>query len=57
MTFFGPVKFDSTGRNTAKSMVLYQIQDGDYKVVAPTQWATTKLRYPITPWSQRSAQK
>jgi branched-chain amino acid transport system substrate-binding protein len=46
MTFFGPVKFDETGKNTAKPMVLYQVQGGDYKVVAPTKWAETKLIWP-----------
>jgi branched-chain amino acid transport system substrate-binding protein len=46
MTFFGPIKFDETGKNTAKPMVLYQVQGGDYKVVAPTKWAETKLIFP-----------
>ena len=42
-TFYGPVKFDETGKNTAKPMVLYQIQDGQYKVVAPAEWAAAEL--------------
>jgi branched-chain amino acid transport system substrate-binding protein len=46
MTFFGPIKFDMTGKNTAKPMVLYQVQNGDYKVVAPTKWAEAKLIFP-----------
>jgi len=46
MTFYGPIKFDSTGKNTEKPMVLRQIQDGAYKVVAPTKYATAKLEYP-----------
>jgi branched-chain amino acid transport system substrate-binding protein len=46
MTFFGPIKFDETGKNTAKPMVLYQVLGGDYKVVAPTKWAETKLVFP-----------
>lgn len=46
-TFFGAVRFDENGRNTAKTMVVYQIQDGDYKVVAPSQWAQSALIYPI----------
>ena len=46
MTFFGPIKFDQTGKNTAKPMVLYQVQGGDYKVVAPTKVAETKLIFP-----------
>jgi len=46
MTFYGPIKFDETGKNIAKPMVLYQVQGGQYKVVAPTQWASAKLVYP-----------
>jgi branched-chain amino acid transport system substrate-binding protein len=46
MTFFGPIKFDATGKNTAKPMVMYQVQNGDYKVVAPTKWAEAKLIWP-----------
>ena len=46
MTFFGPIKFDSTGKNVVKPMVLYQVLGGDYKVVAPTKWAETKLVWP-----------
>src|SRR5947208_5775942 len=46
MTFFGPIKFDSTGKNVVKPMVLYQVLGGDYKVVAQTQWAETKLVWP-----------
>jgi len=46
MTFFGPIKFDETGKNTAKPMVLYQVQHGDYKVVFPTKWAKSKIVYP-----------
>ena len=53
MTFYGPVKFDATGKNIAKPMVLYQVQDGKYKVVAPTKWAAAKLIHPIPPWSKR----
>lgn len=46
MTFYGPIEFDATGKNIAKPMVLYQVQGGKYKVVAPTQWAAAKLVYP-----------
>lgn len=46
MTFYGPIKFDETGKNIAKPMVLYQVQGGQYKVVAPTKWASAKLVYP-----------
>ena len=46
MTIFAPIKFDSTGKNVAKQMVLYQVLGGQYKVVAPTKWADTKLVWP-----------
>ena len=46
MTFYGPIKFDPTGKNVAKPMVLYQVQGGDYKVVAPTRWAEVSLIWP-----------
>jgi branched-chain amino acid transport system substrate-binding protein len=38
-TFYGPIKFDETGKNVAKPMVLTQIVDGDYVVVAPKELA------------------
>src|SRR5262249_54820895 len=46
MTMFAPIKFDPTGKNVAKQMVLYQVRGGDYKVVAPAKWAETKLVWP-----------
>jgi branched-chain amino acid transport system substrate-binding protein len=52
-TFFGPIRFDQTGKNVAKSMVLYQVRNGEYKLVAPSQWAETKIVYPAPPWSER----
>jgi branched-chain amino acid transport system substrate-binding protein len=52
-TFYGPIKFDESGKNVMKPMMLYQVQDGDYKVVAPTKWATAKLIYPRPSWSKR----
>ncbi len=52
-TFYGNIKFDETGKNIAKPMVLRQIQNGKYKVVAPTRWATSKLIHPRPKWSQR----
>jgi branched-chain amino acid transport system substrate-binding protein len=53
MTFFGPIKFDDTGKNTAKAMVLYQVQDGKYLVVAPRKWANSKVIYPAPSWDKR----
>jgi len=52
-TFYGNVKFDASGKNTAKPMVLFQIQDGQYKVVAPTKWASSKIRHPMPGWDKR----
>jgi branched-chain amino acid transport system substrate-binding protein len=46
LTMFAPIKFDSTGKNVAKQMVLYQVLNGAYKVVAPAKWAETKLVWP-----------
>lgn len=45
-TFYGNVKFDETGKNIAKPMVLYQVQGGELKVVGPTQWAETAIIHP-----------
>lgn len=52
-TFYGNVKFDETGKNIAKPMVLYQVQNGEYKVVAPQKWATSKVIFPTPSWSKR----
>jgi branched-chain amino acid transport system substrate-binding protein len=49
MTFYGPVKFSDAGNNIAKPMVLRQIQDGKYNVVAPSKFASHKLEYPRKP--------
>jgi branched-chain amino acid transport system substrate-binding protein len=46
MTMFAPIKFDSTGKNVAKQMVLYQVLNGTYKVVSPRKWAETKPVWP-----------
>jgi len=55
MTFFGPVKFDATGKNIAKSMVMYQVQHEKYVVVAPAKWAAAKPIYPAPTWAEREA--
>lgn len=52
-TFYGNVEFDETGKNIAKPMVLWQIQGGQYNVVAPTKWATSELIHPMPQWSER----
>jgi len=45
-TFYGNIKFSKAGNNTAKPMVLRQIQGGKFKVVAPAKWASDKIQYP-----------
>lgn len=46
-TFYGHIKFNEAGVNIAKPMVLRQIQNAQYNVVAPTKWASHKLMYPL----------
>ena len=46
MTFYGGIKFSAAGNNVAKPMVLRQIQDGHYNVVAPSKFASHKLNWP-----------
>jgi len=53
MTFYGPVKFSETGQNLAKPMVLFQVINGENKVVAPVKWAEAKLTYPTPKWADR----
>ncbi|MFI4887682.1 MAG: amino acid ABC transporter substrate-binding protein [Burkholderiales bacterium] len=55
VTFYGPVKFDATGKNIAKSMVMYQVQNEKYVVVAPAKWATGKPIFPAPTWDKRDA--
>ncbi len=45
-TFYGQIKFTEAGNNMAKPMVLRQIQDGKYNVVAPTAYASHELIWP-----------
>ena len=45
-TFYGPIKFSDAGNNIAKPMVLRQIQDGEYNVVAPSAFASHKVNWP-----------
>jgi branched-chain amino acid transport system substrate-binding protein len=45
-TFFGPIKFDETGRNIAKPMILTQLRGGKYVVVGPKKWAASEAIIP-----------
>ncbi len=53
VTFYGPIKFDATGKNVAKSMGTIQILDGQIKVVAPQAAGVTDMVYPQPPWQDR----
>jgi len=48
-TFYGPIKFSPAGNNIAKPMVLRQVQDDKYNVVAPPKFASSKLVWPRKP--------
>ena len=48
-TFYGQIKFAEAGNNIAKPMVLRQIQDGEYNVVAPSDFASHALNWPRKP--------
>ena len=43
-TFYGRIDFGPAGNNIAKPMVLRQVQNGEYNVVAPEKWASHKLK-------------
>lgn len=45
-TFYGGIKFSEAGNNIAKPMVLRQIQDGKYNVVAPSAFASHPINWP-----------
>jgi branched-chain amino acid transport system substrate-binding protein len=45
-TFYGFIRFSKTGYNIAKPMVLRQIQNGEYNVVAPSNWASHLVQWP-----------
>ncbi len=46
MTFYGAIRFSEAGNNIAKPMVLRQIQDGEYNVVAPSEFASHEVNWP-----------
>jgi branched-chain amino acid transport system substrate-binding protein len=45
-TFYGQIRFSEAGNNVAKPMVLRQIQNGEYNVVAPADFASHELNWP-----------
>ncbi len=52
-TFFGWVKFDASGKNVAKPMVLRQLHNGRYIVVAPSGIARQSVIFPRPKWADR----
>ena len=50
-TFYGEVRFDSTGANTYKPMATIQIQNGTLVTVYPSNVANAQLMYPTPPLS------
>ena len=52
-TFYGPIKLDPSGKNTAKPMGVAQIQDGEILVVAPANAAVSEILYPAPSWKDR----
>jgi branched-chain amino acid transport system substrate-binding protein len=51
MTFYGQIRFDSTGANTFKPMATIQIQNGSVVTVYPASVANAQLMYPTPPLS------
>src|SRR5216684_2081701 len=52
MTFYGEIRFDSTGANTFKPMATIQIQNGSLVTVYPSSIANAQLAYPTPPLSK-----
>jgi branched-chain amino acid transport system substrate-binding protein len=47
MTLYGPIKFNAKGANTAKGMLVVQVQKGKPVVVYPPDGAEGKFIYSI----------
>lgn len=52
-TFYGPVRFDESGKNVSKPMFAIQIQQGTRVIVAPKEIQRGDPIYPMTPWNNR----
>jgi branched-chain amino acid transport system substrate-binding protein len=52
-TFYGPIKFSSTGENDTKAMATTQIQSGTLVTIFPTDIANASFQYPTPPFGQR----
>jgi branched-chain amino acid transport system substrate-binding protein len=53
VTFYGPVKFDETGKNIGKPMGAIQIQKGKIIPIAPAEVAAGQPIYPAPAWDKR----
>jgi branched-chain amino acid transport system substrate-binding protein len=53
LMYGGPIKFDATGQNINSACALLQAKDGRPQVVAPTEIAIAKVRYPLVPFNSR----
>ena len=52
-TFFGPIKFDDRGANTAKPVYVQQVQSGRTVLIWPPDVASARPRYPDPGWGKR----
>ncbi|HEX6508121.1 MAG TPA: amino acid ABC transporter substrate-binding protein [Chloroflexota bacterium] len=52
-TFFGPIRFDSRGANSSKSMAVIQIQNGHMVTVYPPGVGNGMMVYPTPPFGHR----
>ncbi|MFI5273640.1 MAG: amino acid ABC transporter substrate-binding protein [Ktedonobacterales bacterium] len=52
-TFYGELKFTSSGENVTKPMVTIQIQSGHVQTVYPSNVANAQLQYPTPPFGSR----
>jgi branched-chain amino acid transport system substrate-binding protein len=52
-TFFGEIKFDDRGANTAKPVYVQQVQSGRAVLIWPPDVASARLRYPDPRWAKR----
>ncbi|HEY8885591.1 MAG TPA: amino acid ABC transporter substrate-binding protein, partial [Chloroflexota bacterium] len=53
MTFYGPIKFDERGVNTAHPMAVQQIQKGKLPTIWPAEVSNASPAYPTPAWSAR----
>jgi branched-chain amino acid transport system substrate-binding protein len=52
-TFFGQIKFDDRGANSAKLVYVQQVQSGRAALIWPLDVASARARYPDPGWAKR----